>query len=148
MIIEYYRNDNYRSHYILTEKSVIYMERCATFFDNFEIPYNEIMSIMYVCTNETYEKYVFEHKRGLVKEKDIRHFHYIIIQSHNQRIVIDTSSIKGKDLWKIINACLYFNPNIIVDGFVKSILIHKKIPLFFNLKTDNQREYENLTRYK
>lgn len=119
MIIEYYRNDNYRSHYILTEKSVIYMER-----------------------------YVFEHKRGLVKEKDIRHFHYIIIQSHNQRIVIDTSSIKGKDLWKIINACLYFNPNIIVDGFVKSILIHKKIPLFFNLKTDNQREYENLTRYK
>lgn len=53
------------------------------------------------------------------------------------------SFINGKNLWKIINTCFYFNPNIIIDKTVKDILIHKRIPLLINDVTDRKRKYEN-----
>lgn len=79
LIVEYRRDDDNRSHYILTEKSIIYRERCYTYFDNFEIPYNEIESIMHVCSSESYHKYTLTRIKKRYR-KYYRYYHYIIIQ--------------------------------------------------------------------
>lgn len=92
------------------------------YFNEVFIPYHEIQSIYRIVwarnNSDEFDSYAV----------------LIEIKGEKDRIVYDIRAIDEKKLAELINACLYFNPNIKIDSVVKDILINKKIPILHTSK--------------